>query len=121
MTVASPVPGTDQPAGPSIRTAMWTTLVAAAVEVGRMPGEPPVILKPALRPSLLARLVGIRPHGPLADPRLEVLRAISASLNRGVVRIGGDLLAAAYEVGWTADDLRHLFPGIALAQAMELH
>jgi hypothetical protein len=52
----------------------------------------------------------------LADPRLEVLRAISASLSRGMAQIGDDLLAAAYRAGWTSHDLRRAFPDIVVGQ-----
>jgi hypothetical protein len=85
-------------------------LVAVAVAAGRMPNEPATILDPAARPTFIARLFGFRRYRPLADPRLEVLRAISASLTRGVARISEDLLEAAHRVGWTDDDLRRVFP-----------
>ena len=89
------------------------TLAAAAVAAGRMPGEPATVLAPR-PPTLLARLLGFRPRSPLADPRLEVLRAISATLARGVAQIGADFVVAAQRVGWTVDDLRRTFPGVPI-------
>jgi hypothetical protein len=80
------------------------------------PAKLPVTVAPpdALVASLFAHIFGTRVRGPLADPRLEVLRAISASLAKGVVSIGGDLLDAARRAGWTADDLLSTFPGAVL-------
>jgi hypothetical protein len=116
MTRVMPSPFIQRPA--EGRIAAWTSLVAAAVETGRLPGEPPVILPPLTRPSLLTRMIGTRRRGPLADPRLEVLRAISASLAKGVAQIGDDLLAAAHRVGWTSDDLRRTFPGALVGHSL---
>jgi hypothetical protein len=89
-------------------------LLAAAVIVGRMPGEPPTVLTPRIRPSLLDWLIGTPVRTPLADPALEVVRAISASLASGATTIRRDLLAAAYRAGLTAKDLRSASPGIGL-------
>lgn len=114
MTKASPE--TRRSAEPDVPTATWTALIAAAVAAGRLPGEPPVILRPSTQPSWLMRVVGTRRRGPLADPRLEVLRAISASLSRGMAQIGDDLLAAAYRAGWTFHDLRRAFPDVPVGQ-----
>jgi hypothetical protein len=105
------------PIAPSPRSDPSPALVAAAIAVGRLPGEPAAILEVRTRPQLLSSLFGLRTRRPLSDPRLEILRAISASLTRGVARIGADLVAAAHRTGWTDDDLRRTFPGIALDPA----
>lgn len=89
-------------------------LIAAAAAVGKLPGEPAFVLVPPARPSIFRRLFGDQTHSPLADPRLEVVRAISASLSRGVAQVRGDLLAAAYRVGLTPDELGRAFPGVAI-------
>ena len=95
--------------------AAWApSLITAAVAVGRMPGEPATILAAAPAPTLLTRIFGFRRPAPLSDPRLEVLRAISASLTKGVAQIGEDLVAAAHRAGWNNDDLHRAFPGVAL-------
>lgn len=83
-------------------------LVAAAIAIGRMPGEPPAILP--VRHGWLAWMIGVRGRLPLADPRLEVLRAISASLARGERAIRTELLVAAEQAGWSRADLRRAFP-----------
>jgi hypothetical protein len=88
MICEAPMPPPAQGPGPLAR-AMGSARIAAAVAAGRMPGEPAIILHPRLRPSPLARLVGMRQHRPLADPRLEILRAISAALTQGRAQIGG--------------------------------
>lgn len=85
-------------------------LVRAAIAIGRLPGEPATVLHPGKRRFLLALLLGRKSHGPLADPRLEVIRAISASLSRGVGTIRRDLIAAAAKAGWSRDDLSLMFP-----------
>jgi hypothetical protein len=95
-----------------------TPLVAAAIAIGRMPGEPATILRANPRPHLLAYLLGVKTHGPLADPRLEVIRAISASLSRGINTIRADLVTAAANVGWSRDDLSLLFPTASLRAAL---
>lgn len=89
-----------------------TALVATAVALGRIPGEPAHVLKVQRQPGLLARLFHKQAHSPLADPRLEVMRAISASLSRGMAQIGEELVAAAHRAGWSSDDLRQTFPGV---------
>ena len=105
--------------GTELANAKWSaTLIAAAVATGRMPGEPSTVLQPQARRPILARLFGSQVKGPLADPRLEVLRAISASLSNGEAQIRRDLVAAAYRVGWTPDDLGATFPGVRLEQAL---
>lgn len=88
-------------------------LVAAAIAVGRMPGEPADVLHARQRPRFLAYLFGSKAHGPLADPRLEVIRAISASLSHGIGSMRADLVAAAVRVGWTQDDLSLMFPAVS--------
>lgn len=88
--------------------------VAAAVALGRMPGEPANILKPGRPRSLIARLFGAKAYNPLANPRLEVVRAISASLTRGAMRIDAELVAAARRAGWTTEDLGKTFPGVPM-------
>lgn len=93
------------------------SLIEAAVAIGRMPGEAPLVL-PSSRTwkpwELLAR---VRRPTPLADPRLEVLRAISASLARGVAEISVELVVAASRAGWTLDDLNRTFPGVSMTRA----
>jgi hypothetical protein len=89
-------------------------LIQAAIKAGRMRGEPAVILKPRASRSFLTRMLGARVPGPLADPRLEVLRAISAALAGGIAQIGGELAVAAKQVGWTPEDLRRIFPGVVI-------
>lgn len=101
-------------AGRSASILSSQSLVAAAVAIGRLPGEPAEILASVAQPNLLAILFGTRRRGPLADPRLEVLRAISASLSRGAAAIRRDLVVAASQVGWTTDDLRRTFPDVAV-------
>lgn len=97
----------------------WTaSLVAAAIAIGRLRGEPGTVLRQETRPSILSRLLGSRVKGPLADPRLEVIRAISASLAHDSAHIRGDLAAAAYRVGWTPDDLGRTFPGVRVDRPM---
>jgi hypothetical protein len=91
------------------------SLIIAAVAAGRLPGEPAIVLTSRGRRPLLARLFGSRVRSPLADPRLEVVRAISASLSTGMGIIRADLLAAADHVGLNRDDLCRAFPGIAIA------
>lgn len=95
---------------PQERDPRLRSLVAAAIAIGRMPGEPAAVLHAVKRHGLLANLFGGKGHGPLADPRLEVVRAISASLSRGVGAIRGDLVSAAVKVGWSGDDLGEMFP-----------
>ncbi|MHA6767110.1 hypothetical protein [Sphingobium ummariense] len=90
------------------------SLIAAAVAVGRMPGEPATVIDPEVRPSLFARLFGGPTRAALANPRLEVVRAISASLARGATDVRADLLAAAQKVGLTADELRQTFPELTV-------
>lgn len=90
------------------------SLIAAAIAIGRMPGEPAAVLYAKQRLRLLADLVGSKAHASLADPRLEVIRAISASLTRGIGVIRADLVAAAANVGWTRDDLSLMFPAVPL-------
>lgn len=114
-SISSTLPVYGAPASQTTTEAARTiALVVAAVAVGRMPGEPARILAPGAPLPLLARLIGARPHLPLADPRLEVLRAISASLAMGAATIGDELLAAALRVDWTKGDLRRAFAGIPL-------
>ena len=115
MTRTASLPFDQIPGGSG--TAVSAILIAAAVAAGRLPGEPAMILPKPTGPSLLAWLIGARRRGPLADPRLEVLRAISASLANGVAQIAGELLAAAHRVGWTADDLRRTFPGVVVGHS----
>jgi hypothetical protein len=95
-------------------TPLAPSLIIAAVAVGRMSGEPAMVLHPLPRLSLLRRIFGIRRSNPLSDPRLEVLRAISASLAKGVAQIGEEFVAAAHRVGWTNDDLGRAFPGVPM-------
>lgn len=104
--------GTEPP-----NAGLSASLVAAAVATGRLPGEPASVLQPGARRSILARLFSSHVKCPLADPRLEVLRAISASLSNGEAHISRDHAAAAYRVGWTPDDLGNVFPGARLEQA----
>jgi hypothetical protein len=92
----------------------WLAMLLAAAAAGRAPGEAAVILPPQRRRTLLARLVGMRMRSPLADPRLEVVRAISASLRKGAAHIRADLIAAADHVGLTPLDLSRTFPGVAV-------
>ncbi len=92
------------------------SLVAMAVAIGRLRGEPATVLQPGTRQSIFARLLGSRTNAPLADPRLEVIRAISAFLTHGGAHIRSDLTAAAYRVGWTPDDLDRTFPGACIEQ-----
>ena len=106
-----PIPGQDLAGQPGDRAAH---LLSAAVSVGRLPGEPATILPPRTRPSLMALLVGAPVHTPLADPALEVVRAISASLARGAATIRRDLLLAAHRAGLTPNDLGFAFPGIGM-------
>ncbi|MBB5712947.1 hypothetical protein [Sphingomonas xinjiangensis] len=94
-----------------------TSLVAAAIEIGRMPGEPAAVLPARQRPLLLGYLFGRKTHRPLADPRLEVIRAISASLTRGIDTIRADLITAAAKVGWSRNDLSLMFPAVSLRVA----
>lgn len=100
--VSCPLPATDS-----------HPLVAAAIAIGRMPGEPPRIL-PAPR-GWLAWIIGSRVRRPLADPALEVARAISASLARGEAMIRRELMVAAEGAGWSRVDLRRAFPGASIA------
>lgn len=88
---------------------LTASLIAAALAIGRMPGEPARVLGP---PAPFARIFGTRRPGPLADPRLEVLRAISASRAKGIADISAELATAARRAGWTLDALRHIFPGL---------
>jgi hypothetical protein len=90
------------------------SLVAAAIAIGRMPGEPAVVLTARQRPHLLSIIFGRRAWVPLADPRLEVIRAISASLSRGIDAIRADLIADAVKAGWSRSDLSVLFPALSL-------
>lgn len=90
-----------------------SSLVATAIGIGRMAGEPASVLHTGRGTRLLAWLSGRRNHGPLADPRLEVVRAISAWLACGNNAIRGDLVAAAMSVGWSRDDLYSFFPAVA--------
>ena len=92
------------------------SLVAAAMAIGRLPGEPASVLPPPGRRRLLARLLGIRPRSALADPRLEVIRAISAALASGATPVRGELVAAAFNAGWSLDELRRALPHGSLAQ-----
>lgn len=93
------------------------SLVAAAIAIGRMPGEPAVVLRAGQRPLLLALLFGRRRHGPLADPRLEVIRAISAALSRGVDTVRADLITDAAKAGWSRNDLVSMFPTLPVRAA----
>jgi hypothetical protein len=103
---------TDMPAG---GRANWAVpLLAAAAAVGRLPGEPPVIIAPRAKPWLLGFLIGSPVRRPLSDPALEVVRAISASLANGAAAVNGDLLAAAYQAGLTPRHLRATFPNLRL-------
>lgn len=90
-----------------------SSLVTTAIEIGRLAGEPAAILHEGRSTRLLAWLFGRRDHGPLADSRLEVVRAISAWLARGNGAIRGDLVAAAMSAGWSQDDLSSFFPAVA--------
>ncbi|KTF68290.1 hypothetical protein ATB93_14925 [Sphingomonas sp. WG] len=72
------------------------------------------MLRPTTRRTLRALILGAKAHCPLADPRLEVLRAISASLARGAGAIGRELMAAAQDVGWSIGDLGKAFPGVPM-------
>ena len=96
---------------------MLTPLVAAAIAIGRMPGEPAAIVDSRQHPAPLTFLFGRKTRGPLADPRLEVIRAISASVTRGIGTIRADLIVAAANAGWTLDDLSLLFPAVSLRAA----
>ena len=93
------------------------SLVAAAIAIGRMPGEPAVVLRAGQRPRLLALLFGRKKHGPLADPRLEVIRAISAALSRGGDTIRADLITDAAKAGWSRNDLVSMFPTLSVRAA----
>lgn len=93
------------------------SLIEAAVAVGRMPGEAPLVLTATGKRTLWALLFRTRRPTPLADPRLEVLRAISASLARGVAEISVELAAAAGRAGCTPDDLNRTFPGVPMMRA----
>jgi hypothetical protein len=90
------------------------SVLVAAVAVGRLPGEPPTILEPRDKQSLLASLIGRTTRTPLSDPALEVVRAISASLANGAATIRGDLLTAAFRAGLTSGHLRTAFPWLRL-------
>ncbi|PCD04308.1 hypothetical protein COC42_08505 [Sphingomonas spermidinifaciens] len=90
--------------------------IAIAIAIGRMPGEPPKILPAMQRVSLIAWLAGTRSRRPLADPQLEVVRAISASLARGASAIRHDLLTAVLLAGWTIEDLRLAFPDVPVSR-----
>jgi hypothetical protein len=92
-------------------------LVTAAIAIGRMPGEPAVVLRGVQRPHLLTYIFGKKIHAPLADPRLEVIRAISASLSRGIGTIRSDLITAAAKVGWSSEDLSCMFRAVLLRAA----
>lgn len=94
-----------------------TTILAAAVAAGRLPGEPAKVLRPSARRSALTWVLGRPVHSPLADPRLEVVRAISASLARGLGHIRADLAAAAEGAGLTSEEIGLAFPGIRFEQA----
>lgn len=83
-------------------------LAATAIAIGRLPGEPPAILPH--RRGWLSRIAGLRVRRPLADPRLEILRAISASLTRGDAAGRRVLVAAAMQAGWSRGDLCRVFP-----------
>lgn len=89
------------------------SLVAAAIAIGRMPGEPAAVLPVRQRPHLASVIFGRKIRSPLADPRLEVIRAISAWLASGFDTIRADLVAEAAEVGWSPGDLSILFPGLS--------
>lgn len=101
-----------------IEARLTASLVAMAIAIGRLRGEPGTVLQPGRRRSIFARLLGSRAKAPLADPRLEVIRAISAFLTNGGAHIRSDLTAAAYRVGWTPDDLGTTFPGVCIEQVM---
>jgi hypothetical protein len=93
----------------------WSVpILVAAVAVGRLPGEPPTILEPRGKPSVLASLFRRTTRTPLSDPALEVVRAISASLANGAATIRGDLLSAAFRAGLTSGHLRTAFPWLRL-------
>lgn len=88
------------------------SLVATAIGIGRMAGEPASVLSAERRTRRLAWLFGRTKRSPLADPRLEVIRAISAWLARGNGAIRSDLVAAAAHAGWSRNDLRSIFPTV---------
>lgn len=95
---------------PECAAPLSPTLIAAAVAVGQLPGEPARVIEASRSRGWLHDLFRLRLPTPLADPRLEVLRAISASLVKRPNEIPAHLLSAAIRVGWSIPDLRRLFP-----------
>lgn len=92
-------------------------LDAVAVNLGRLPKEPDRVIKARPRHDFIDWISGRQRPRPLADGRLEVLRAISASLQRRPGIIREDLYRTACEAGVTADELRLIFPTAALGIA----
>lgn len=100
--------------GPDFATPLSRNLIAAAVAVGQMPGEPARLLEATRSRGWLHDLFRLRRPTPLADPRLEVLRAISASLVKRPSEIPANLVCAANQAGWSISDLRRLFPAASI-------
>jgi hypothetical protein len=81
------------------------------IEIGFSADEPPFILKsrPARRLQWFSELVfGFRPKGPLANERLEALRAMAAAIRDAPSNPDERTAAAFVEAGWSRDDIRQI-------------
>ncbi|MGF7150072.1 hypothetical protein FHS96_003729 [Sphingomonas zeicaulis] len=80
------------------------------VRIGLSPRERPAILAMAVAGPLrrlLHHLFGASTARPLADARLEALRAMAAAIGRGHAP-GDELVAAFTAAGWTAVTIDHI-------------
>lgn len=87
-----------------------SALEIEVVHIGLSPGERPAILAVSMAGPLrrlLHHLFGTPEARPLADARLEALRAMTAAIGRAH-EPGAELVAAFTAAGWTAATIDHI-------------
>jgi hypothetical protein len=96
---------------------LFTEQERRVIAIGFSAGEPAAILEngPTGRLARLRTLVfGCRIPNPLADSRLEALRAMAAAIRIAPVNPGDRIVAAFVDAGWsrdTIDTIRHMAHG----------
>ena len=94
----------------SLLPSALSPLEVEAVRIGLSPHERPAILATVIAGplrQLLHHMFGTPRARPLADARLEALRAMAAAIGRGR-EPGAELVAAFTAAGWTAITIDHI-------------
>lgn len=87
--------------------------IRQAIELGRRAGEPAHIIPQTGSRGLTGWILNNQRKRPLADPRLEVIRALSSVLDKAPKTIDRALTDAMQQVGWKLADLQLFFPSFA--------